>query len=178
MRQEMTGRPALLSAAAMAAILFSPHGVQADDGVKTLCRAEEKVFFSCPVKNNKIISLCGPETLTRDKGYLQYRYGRNGRMDIEYPAGEKDTLSKFRYGHYSNQEIERTRVNFSNNEYSYEVFTTTGKKTGIALKKSGVIVNYHSMDIENVCLSEPVSRLDDLGKILTCDRSVYDCPKE
>ncbi len=69
----------------------------------SLCKKNEKVYFSCRLKKNKrkIISICGSKKLAKTKGYLKYRFGTKKKIALEYPKGYKNTQKAFEYGSYT-----------------------------------------------------------------------------
>jgi hypothetical protein len=54
---------------------FSP--AWAEPPAKTLCTASERPIFACPI-GNRLVSVCAPRS-----GPAIYRYGRNGRIELE-----------------------------------------------------------------------------------------------
>jgi len=59
------------------------------------------VIFSCAVKRPaKIVSVCASKDITAEKGYLQYRFGLPGKIELEYPKDRTGTQQKFKYSHY------------------------------------------------------------------------------
>src|SRR6478672_5689557 len=75
----------------------------------TLCAKDERVIFSCPVKRPaKIVSVCAAKNLTSDQGYLQYRFGLPGKIELEYPKDRKGTQEKFQYTHYFRARFDMT----------------------------------------------------------------------
>jgi hypothetical protein len=54
--------------------------------LNSLCTKDERIIFSCPVKRPaKIVSVCASKDLTSDRGYLQYRFGLPGKIELEFP---------------------------------------------------------------------------------------------
>lgn len=52
----------------------------------SLCAADETIIFNCATKPaGKIVSLCASKDLTKDKGYLQYRFGLPSKVELEFP---------------------------------------------------------------------------------------------
>lgn len=51
----------------------------------SLCKPEETVFFSCQLMNQKIISVCGSKDLSRNQGYMQYRFGKVSKVELQIP---------------------------------------------------------------------------------------------
>ena len=64
----------------------------------SLCEKGEKIVFSCPIgRSAKIVSLCSSNELTKERGYLQYRFGLSARHEqgitITPPNGKAVTLT-------------------------------------------------------------------------------------
>ncbi len=53
----------------------------------SLCGNQEKVYASCTLKNNKIVSFCGVPASDKNKGMVlvQYRYGLPENIELKYP---------------------------------------------------------------------------------------------
>ncbi|MGZ8530498.1 MAG: hypothetical protein ACXW6J_07640 [Candidatus Binatia bacterium] len=52
----------------------------------SLCRAEEQIIFTCVAAGSaKFASLCGSRLLDHRRGYLQYRYGNPGAIELQFP---------------------------------------------------------------------------------------------
>jgi hypothetical protein len=49
------------------------------------CEVGEQIVFSCRI-GQKIASLCASKRLTPTEGYVQYRYGPPGRIEIDIPG--------------------------------------------------------------------------------------------
>ena len=96
----------------------------------TLCAKDERVIFSCPVKRPaKIVSVCASKDLTGDRGYLQYRFGLPGKIELEYPKDRNGTQQKFKYSHYFRAQFDMTSINFTIDGTSIRCSTiTTAKK--------------------------------------------------
>jgi hypothetical protein len=68
---------------------------------QTLCNAQEDVVFSCQVGNGKFFSFCAGDGLSKDEGYLLYKFGRIGHSpELSYPQLEIKKDSK-KYHHPS-----------------------------------------------------------------------------
>lgn len=105
---------------------FSHHTAAAAQPRKlqpgTLCAKDERVIFSCPIKRPaKIVSLCASKDLTSDTGYLQYRFGLPGNIELEYPKGRTGTQQEFHYTHYFRARFDLTEIGFNINGYDYEI---------------------------------------------------------
>lgn len=89
----------------------------------TLCEKDEKIVFSCPVaRTAKIVSLCSSQELTKEKGYLQYRFGLPGKIELEFPKQREAAAKSFKYSHYFRAQVDLTEIKFSSDGYEYSVF--------------------------------------------------------
>lgn len=101
----------------------SSHSTNASPPVTTLCAKGEKVVFSCSIKTSgKIVSLCSSQKLTKTAGYIQYRFGTTGKVELEYPNQRVETQKAFEYSHYFRYQVDRTGISFSTNGYTYKLF--------------------------------------------------------
>lgn len=88
----------------------------------TLCEPNEKVIFSCGMqKSAKILSVCSSKELDKQQGYVQYRFGQPGKIELEYPADRKSTQSAFSYTRYTRPLVTYLVLRFETNGYKYSV---------------------------------------------------------
>ena len=107
----------------------------------TLCAKDERVIFSCPVKRPaKIVSVCASKDLTSDRGYLQYRFGVPGKIELEYPKDRNGTQQKFHYKHYFRAQFDLTEIGFTIDGYEYSVFDDYNGEEKPAISSQGVSV--------------------------------------
>jgi hypothetical protein len=52
--------------------------------VPTLCDVGVTAF-SCETANGKVLSVCSSPALSRESGWVQYRFGRPGAIELTYP---------------------------------------------------------------------------------------------
>jgi hypothetical protein len=91
--------------------------------VTSLCTKGEKIVFSCPLKRStKIVSLCSSTTFTKTQGYLQYRFGVPGKVELEYPKNRVGSQKAFHYSHYFRYQVDLTDISFSLDGNTYTVF--------------------------------------------------------
>lgn len=88
---------------------------------KSLCQANEQIIWSCATKKNKIASVCASKDLTLDKGYLQYRYGIAGKIELEAPKSRKESQRFFGYSRYTRPLVTMLALRFENSGYAYEI---------------------------------------------------------
>jgi len=135
----------------------------------TLCAKGERVIFSCPVKKPaKIVSVCASKDLTSDRGYLQYRFGLPGKIELEYPKDRKGTQEKFHYTHYFRAQFDLTSINFAIDGYEYSVFDDYNGEEKPAVSMEGVSVTAPGKpkEVSFVCRRKPKADYTDLQAVL------------
>jgi len=141
---------ALTLSPAPAAKTFTAQGGGARGGAgplqpNSLCARTERIIFSCLSKRPgssaaKIVSLCGSRDLSKDRGYLQYRYGLPGKVELEYPGSRTGTQQVFRYTHYLRYRVDLTEINFEVDGYQYQIFDDYNGEGKRELSSAGVNV--------------------------------------
>jgi hypothetical protein len=136
----------------------------------TLCAAGERIIFSCPVKRPaKIASLCASKDLTSDRGYLQYRFGLPGKIELEFPEERTATQEKFNYTHYFRARVDLTEISFNIDGYEYQITDDYNGEEKPAVTIQGVIVKAAGQDKETTftCRTRPKADYTDLQAVLT-----------
>src|SRR6202795_1619527 len=139
----------------------------------SLCAKDERVIFSCPVKRPaKIVSVCGSKDLTSDRGYLQYRFGLPGKIELEYPKDRQGTQQKFRYSHYFRAQFDMTEIGFAIDGYEYSVFNDYNGEEKPAISSQGVSVTAPGKpkEVSFVCRTKPKADYNDLQAVLPSDQ--------
>src|SRR5689334_25339939 len=86
----------------------------------SLCEKSEKVIFSCSIKKSgKIVSLCSSVNASKDQGYVQYRFGLPGKVELEFPKTLSGTQAQFKYSHYFRAQVDETEISFTSEGYQY-----------------------------------------------------------
>ena len=135
----------------------------------TLCTKDERVIFSCPVKRPaKIVSLCASKDLTSDRGYLQYRFGLPGKIELEYPKDRQGTQQKFQYMHYFRAQVDETEISFQINGYEYQIFDTYNGEERPRISTQGVNVTAPGKpkEVSFSCRAKPKADYSDLQAAL------------
>lgn len=157
-------------AASSAANTNTPASVQPNTvQPNTLCAKDERVIFSCPVKRPaKIVSVCAAKNLTSVQGYLQYRFGLPGKIELEYPKDRKGTQEKFQYNHYFRARFDMTSINFTIDGYEYSVFDDYNGEEKPEIFSRGVSVTAPGKpkDVSFVCRVKPKADYSDLQAVL------------
>lgn len=107
--------------------------------ITSLCTEQEKIVWSCETKGRKIVSICSSRELTKEHGYLQYRFGRPGRVELEYPRQRQNSQTAFKYFRYTRPLVTYLGLRFKAGEYDYEVYDNSNEEAGGG-SESGVTV--------------------------------------
>ena len=153
-------------------------------GQETLCQKDERVLFSCPVRGGmKFVSLCSSRELSEKEGYLQYRFGRAGNVELEFPAQRVHTQTMFRYSYYFRYQVERTTVSFNKHGYIYTIFDDYEGDSKPKMHQRGVQVTppIAGQKVTTLmCYGATIGNLSDLKSIVPCDKddplNMGDCP--
>ncbi len=68
------------------------------------------------------MSLCSSPELTKDKGYLQYRFGLPGKIELEFPKEREKSQQVFKYTHYFRAQVDLTEISFNSDGHQYAIF--------------------------------------------------------
>ena len=134
----------------------------------TLCAKGERVIFSCPVKRPaKIVSLCASKDLTSERGYLQYRFGLPGKIELEFPQDRNGTQQKFQYMHYFRAQVDETEISFQINGYEYQIFDTYNGEERPRISTQGVSVTAPGKpkEVSFTCRAKPKADYGDLQAV-------------
>ena len=137
--------------------------------LNSLCAKDERIIFSCPVKKPaKIVSLCASKDLDKERGYLQYRFGVPGKIELEFPTDRKGTQQKFQYTHYFRFQVDMTEINFTINGYEYQIFDDYNGEEKPKVSSQGVNVTAPGKpkEVSFVCRIRPKADYDVLEAAL------------
>jgi len=135
----------------------------------SLCARDERIIFSCPVrKPAKIVSLCASKDLTSDRGYLQYRFGMPGKVELEFPKDRTGTQQRFQYTHYFRAQVDLTSISFTNNGYEYAITDDYNGEEKPAQSVQGVSVTAPGKpkEVSLTCRVKPKADYSDLQSVL------------
>lgn len=166
----LTPRPAVPSSPAMS-------GREAGGGgrpqANSLCRADEQVLFSCRVGDGpKLASVCGSRRLDAKQGYVQYRFGRAGALELEFPQEREGTQGAFRYAHYFRARVDRTELSFERGGYRYALYHYYEGDVRPAAEEAGVRVSRPGGAGEATeirCRGRAINRLGILSSVVPND---------
>lgn len=133
-------------------------------------------MFSCRVKSTKkVLSLCASKDLSPSSGYLQYRFGKSGALELEFPSARDGSQSQFSYARYTRYQVSKASVNFRKEGYLYSVFDHFDGESGKPSRTRGVQIRFageQKKTVSLVCDGASVSHLVKLESILPCDEEL------
>lgn len=88
----------------------------------TLCATNEDIYFSCPLSNGRIVSICAHGNNSPRAGYVQYRYGSLGNIELAYPPRRTPPESIFYYVNATEGSASRDVLKFKNGRYVYVLY--------------------------------------------------------
>jgi hypothetical protein len=117
----------------------------------TLCQAGETPVFACPI-GHKRLSVCASKTPAHGQQYLIYRFGKPGRVELEYPADHRPPRDAFTFDYSISDEHIREAssltLSFLWGGARYTVFREIFDAT---VEKEGVRVSSPKRTIELPC---------------------------
>jgi hypothetical protein len=163
----------VLAIIALAAASFSTQSKSTQPTkppARTLCATDERVIFSCVLRQPaKVLSVCASKDLTNEKGYLQYRFGMPGKVELEFPQDHANTQQQFEYSHYFRARVDMTEINFTVNGVSYSVFDDYNGEEKPEVMEQGVTINWpgtNKKEVRYLCSSKPKADYADLQDVL------------
>lgn len=108
---------------------FTPSMAQS----QTFCDANEYVVFSCST-GKKTVSVCASKVFSSSEGYLQYRFGAPGKIEMAYPRIKQHPRDQFTAFYATPVMDDGSRamvvsLAFGVNDYGYEISTFAKQDT-------------------------------------------------
>ncbi len=121
-------------------LIFSSSSIMA----KSLCSKDEKALFECK-KHNRSFALCASNDLALNKGSLQYRSSRNGRIEFKFPENLRGSASSFKANMTGNE----VAVVFANKGYDFSLSTDIRDNDTIKVSHGSKVLTRISCRDEN-----------------------------
>lgn len=135
--------------------------------VKTtsLCQANEQTIWSCATTKNKIASVCASEDLAEDKGYVQYRFGTEAKVELEFPKDRSDSPKSFKYSRYTRPLVTMLTLSFENGGFVYEIHDDDNSEEKPPVRAASIDVkNGEGKDVSSI-----VCKLPTTGSLMTLE---------
>jgi hypothetical protein len=123
---------------------------------KSLCGASEQTIWTCTTTKNKIASVCASKDLAEDIGYVQYRFGSPGKIELEYPKDRQDSAQKFKYSRYTRPLVTMLTLEFENEGVSYAIHDDDNAEEKPPVRAASVDIADGAKQASVVC-RQPVS---------------------
>jgi hypothetical protein len=95
---------------------------------ESLCTAAEQTVFSCST-GKKVLSVCASATVNRNTGYLQYRFGSPGAIELQLPEAETAPAQHVSFGdtgyYFDGADYAGAWLRFRKGNLSYAVYDFT-----------------------------------------------------
>jgi hypothetical protein len=157
-----------LLAAVGCCLAFTPQSAVSQLQAGSLCEDAEQVVFSCTIKKPaKIVSLCSSKELTKDRGYLQYRFGLPGKVELEFPKQREQTQTAFKYSHYFRAQFDQTEITFTQDGYEYAIFDDYNGEEKPARHDQGVRITApnNGKEVTLSCRGKARAQYGDLAEV-------------
>jgi hypothetical protein len=118
---------------------------------KSLCQANEQTIWSCKTTKNKIASVCGAKNLTAEVGYVQYRFGVLGKVELEFPKNRKDSQKAFKYLRYTRPLVTLLTLSFENNGVAYEIHDDDNSEEKPPIRIASIDIKDGAKELSVVC---------------------------
>ncbi|WP_240997897.1 hypothetical protein [Pseudomonas viridiflava] len=114
--------------------------VQADEEKTetTLCSIGEKIYFSCPFSDEKIVSICASGNTSPSTGYVQYRYGTPDNIEMIFPQEKIPPRKKLFIVNASEGSVSKDIIKFKNGSYTYLVSQMS--MSNLTVLKNGKVI--------------------------------------
>jgi hypothetical protein len=116
-------------------------------GAASHCQGEEREVFSCALRNGKTVSICASPALSADAGYLQYRYGRLGHVELEYPSSRTGSQARFDFESHRPYQGEYESLGFEKDGYRYSTYRVLTSEPG---QKNRAGVTVYKLDADRI----------------------------
>lgn len=104
---------------------------------QTFCNEGDESYFSCPLENGKIVSVCAKNNTDPDRGYVQYRYGSKDDVFV-FPPENVPSAKTVEITDVSEGSIRGLHLKFSKEPYTYVVSSVSPGE--LYVSKNGKII--------------------------------------
>lgn len=119
----------------------------------SLCAQGESVVWSCEIgKDRKLASICSSKDLDRTRGYVQYRFGRAGQIELEFPRERVGTQSAFKYSRYTRPLVTYLKLEFFNDGVSYTISDDSSDEEKPARRDAAITVKHSDVNAKETTL--------------------------
>lgn len=137
---------------------------------RSLCTSDEKIVFNCTLRNSKIVSLCSSREISKDTGYLQYRFGKPGNLEHEFPKERDKSQQAFKYTHYFRAQVDLTEISFTSAGHQYSIFDDYNGEERRARTVQGVkVILPNGKEVTFNCRERAKADYSNLGEVFATE---------
>lgn len=103
------------------AVLATSTATAAGTNPRYLCTADETVLFGCR-SGDRMISLCASQGFTSRTGYVQYRFGAPGNVELAWPHARLPASGRFWFSSVTYAGGAEDHLRFVNHGIEYVLF--------------------------------------------------------
>jgi len=86
------------------------------------CGSGETSWFNAAVEGTgKMVSICGSASLDAAGAWLDYRFGKPGNVELQFPGDHANSLSAFTIRRYTRPGTTYLKLDFTNGGYTYAI---------------------------------------------------------
>ncbi len=135
-----------------------PQALAAQNQGASLCKNQEEPIFACTLKKRRAVAVCASQPPGGPGGYLQYRFGKPGNLEINVPdrAASSNWREQFKAKRLWYSAGGGNYLRVDRGPYAYVVYSAFGRwgeKYGVMVWKDGAMVAHHA------CAGPALSRL-------------------
>ena len=104
--------------------------------------------------------------LTKERGYLQYRFGLPGKIELQYPEQREQSQRAFKYSHYFRAQVDMTEISFSREGHEYAIFDDYNGEEKPPRHEQGVKITAPNKEWTLNCRGRAKAQFGDLSNVL------------
>lgn len=136
---------------------------------KSLCQGNEQTIWSCTTVKNKLASVCASKDLAEDKGFVQYRFGSPGKIELAFPKERRGSPAAFKYKRYTRPLVTMLSLSFENEGITYEIHDDDNSEEKPPVRFASIDVGDGVKNPSIVCRQPTVGSLMTLEGIVPRD---------
>lgn len=120
---------------------------------RSLCVSNERVVWSCEtLKERKLASICTSKDLDKSRGYVQYRFGRPGQVELEFPKERAGSQAAFKYARYTRPLVTMLNLKFVNNGFTYTIGDDDNEEEKPPVRDAAITITPSGADAKETTL--------------------------
>lgn len=138
---------------------------------KSLCQKDEKMIWNCATTKNKIASVCASKDLAEETGYVQYRFGAPGKIELEYPRERQNSQKAFKYSRYTRPLVTMLTLSFENEGVAYEIHDDDNAEEKPPVRAASIDISNGAKNSSIICKMPVGGSLMELETIVPRDEN-------